>query len=106
MMKRLAHLAMLLVLTPLAAAQETPPPQSTDLVGSLHKGGYVIFFRHTQTDPNQADTDTQNLENTKAQRQLTDKGREQAKEIGQAFRALKIPVSSVVTSQYYRAMEV
>jgi phosphohistidine phosphatase SixA len=105
-MKPLALLFTLLIASPFAIAQETPQPQDKDVVAALQKGGYVIYFRHTQTDPTQADTDTQNLDNTKAQRHLTDKGRAQAKEIGQAFRSLKIPVSSVLTSQYYRAMEV
>jgi phosphohistidine phosphatase SixA len=90
----------------MSGTQETKPLQGKELVAALQKGGYVIFIRHTQTDPTQADTDTLNLENTKAQRQLTAAGREQAKALGEAFRALRIPIGNVYTSQYYRTMEV
>ncbi|WP_269446151.1 hypothetical protein [Gloeobacter violaceus] len=38
----------------------------------------MLYMRHPQTDPNQADTDTANLANIKAQRQLTPEGQAQA----------------------------
>jgi broad specificity phosphatase PhoE len=75
------------------------------LIEALRKGGYVIFFRHPQTDSTKADTDTLNLDNISAQRQLTPKGEAQARQIGDAFRTLKIPVGTVLTSQYHRAKE-
>ena len=53
----------------------------------------------------QADTDPLNLANVAKQRQLNDAGRAKAKEIGDAFRKLKIPVGPVVTSMYFRAIE-
>src|SRR5262245_10266362 len=105
-MRRAWILAAVLIGCPMVGAEEPKPLQGKELVEALQKGGYVIFFRHTQTDPNMADTDTLNLENTKAQRHLTDKGREQAKAIGAAFKKLNIPVSQVFTSQFYRAVEV
>jgi phosphohistidine phosphatase SixA len=76
-----------------------------ELVSALQKGGYVIYMRHPRTNGDQADTDPLNLDNIKAQRQLTDEGRKQAKAVGKAFRALKIPVDKVVTSKFHRAYE-
>jgi broad specificity phosphatase PhoE len=54
----------------------------------LRKGGYVLFIRHPKTNPDQADTAPLHLDNIKAQRQLSEEGRKQAKALGEAFRAL------------------
>ena len=58
-----------------------------------------------QPIPDQADTDPLNLDNIKAQRQLTDEGRNQAKALGAALRQLKIPVGKILASKFYRARE-
>ena len=71
----------------------------------LRKGGYVLFIRHPKTNPDQADTDPLHLDNIKAQRQLSEEGRKQAKALGEAFRALKIPVGEVIASKFNRAQE-
>jgi phosphohistidine phosphatase SixA len=84
----------------------TPQITSTEtILKSLQKGGYIIYFRHPQTNHDQADTDTMHLNNIKAQRQLSKEGQRQAKLIGEAFRANKIPIGEVLVSQYYRAQE-
>src|SRR5437762_1453006 len=81
------------------------PPAPADLLPELRKGGYVLFIRHPKTNPDQADTDPLHLDNIKAQRQLSDEGCKQAKALGEAFRALKIPVGKVISSKFYRAQE-
>src|SRR5437868_11409906 len=80
-------------------------PSPTELVPELQKGGYVLFIRHPKTNPDQADTDPLHLDNIKAQRQLSDEGRKQATALGEAFRALKLPVDKVISSKFYRAQE-
>ena len=83
-------------------------PGATDinaLVGALRHGGYVIVFRHAPTNRDQADTDPLNFSDTTHQRLLSDKGRELAAEIGNAFLALRIPVGRIYTSKYSRAIE-
>ena len=77
----------------------------TKLLSDLRKGGYVLFIRHPKTDPDQADTDPLHLDNVKAQRHLSDEGRQQAKSLGEAFRALKLPMEKVIASKFYRAQE-
>ena len=72
-------------------------PAKADLVPALQKGGYVLFMRHPKTHADQADTDPLHIDNVKAQRQLSDDGRKQARGLGEAFRALKIPVGSVMS---------
>jgi broad specificity phosphatase PhoE len=62
-------------------------------------------MRHGKTDPDQADTDPFHLDNVQAQRHLTDEGRQQARALGEALHALKIPVGTVTCSKFYRAQE-
>ena len=81
------------------------PQAQDDIVPALRKGSYVLFLRHTATNPEQADTDPLNLNNIKSQRQLTDKGRNQAKALGAALKKLKIPVGKILASKFYRARE-
>ncbi len=99
------HAVVYLVALTVAGAACAEPPPPSEVVPELQKGGYVLFVRHPKTDPNQADTDPLHLDNVKAQRQLTDEGRRQAKALGEAFRALKIPVGKVVASKFHRTQE-
>jgi len=94
-----------LVMITTAAIARSEPPSPSDLVPELRKGGYVLFIRHPKTNPDQADTDPLHLDNIKAQRQLSEEGRKQAKALGEAFRALKIPVGEVIASKFNRAQE-
>src|SRR5438477_8207845 len=81
------------------------PPAPAEILPELRKGGYVLFIRHPKTNPDQADTDPLHLDNVKAQRQLSDQGRKQAKALREAFRALKLPIDQVISSKFYRAQE-
>ena len=104
-MKRVAVLIVgLLSLIP-AWADEPRQPSDQELVGALRQGGYVLFVRHPSTNPDQADTDPLNLDNIRAQRQLSEEGRRQAKALGDALRALKVPVDKVIASKFQRAVE-
>jgi phosphohistidine phosphatase SixA len=87
---------------PELSAQPEPPAR---LVSELQKGGCILFIRHPKTNPDQADTDPLNLDNIKAQRHLSDEGRNQARVLGQAFRDLKLPIEKVVCSKFQRAHE-
>jgi phosphohistidine phosphatase SixA len=87
------------------ATTRADAPVKADVVPALQKGGYVLFIRHPKTNADQADTDPLHIDNVKAQRQLNDEGRKQAKDLGQAFKALKIPVATVLSSKFWRAQE-
>jgi phosphohistidine phosphatase SixA len=78
---------------------------SDDIVPLLQKGGCVLYIRHPKTNEDQADVDPLHLDNIQAQRQLTDDGREQARQLGALLRSLGIPVASVISSKFYRAQE-
>jgi broad specificity phosphatase PhoE len=62
-------------------------------------------FRHGATHADQADTDPLNLDNVAKQRQLNDKGRADAKEVGEVIRAAGVPIGKSLSSRFYRAVE-
>jgi phosphohistidine phosphatase SixA len=100
-MRMIAYVTALVFLTLLSPARAV----DGHLVTDLKKGGYVIIFRHGATDESQKDIYPLNFSDMKAQRQLSDKGREIAAQIGQAMKKLGIPVGHVITSKLNRAVE-
>lgn len=93
--------------TPAAGRSAIParPMASADLLAELRKGGYIIYFRHTSTDFSRDDSRSKSDDDCDNQRPLTDKGRAEAREIGAAFRDLKIPLVQVLASPRCRTME-
>ena len=87
------------------SAQPTKPLSGTELLSGLREGGYVIYFRHTSTDFSRDDSRSKSDDDCDNQRPLTDRGREEARQIGAAFRALKIPVGNVLASPRCRTIE-
>ncbi|MEH2597400.1 phosphohistidine phosphatase SixA [Bradyrhizobium sp. AZCC 1577] len=86
------------------------PPQGyaadlNGLVASLKGCGYVIVFRHGATDDSQKDIYPFKFDDMSAQRQLSEKGRTLARELGAALAKLGIPIGEVYTSQLNRAVE-
>lgn len=79
------------------------------LVQTLRLGGYNIYFRHAETDWSQNDKvekagDWNSCDPGRI-RQLSDQGRKSARSVGNAIRALDIPVGSVLASPYCRTVE-
>ena len=85
---------------PRHAAADTP-----ELIASLKQGGYVLVFRHTATDDSQKDVYPFKFDDMSAQRQLSEKGRDMARQIGTAIKELAIPIGDVYTSRLNRAIE-
>lgn len=84
-------------------------------IDELRKGGYILYMRHAQRERWDDVTAFDALELlTKADGAsasykravcLTDRGKEEAKLVGEAFRHLKIPVGPVVSSPSCRAKQ-
>ena len=79
------------------------------LVDALRAGGYNIYFRHAATDWGQDDRvrtagDWTSCDPAKM-RQLSKAGRAAARRVGDAIRALGIPVAKVLSSEYCRGSE-
>lgn len=75
------------------------------LAAQMKQGGHVIVFRHGATHRDQADTDPLNHDNVAKQRLLSESGKEVAKQVGDSFRKLGIPLGKVYTSRFNRAVE-
>lgn len=75
------------------------------LAAALRQGGYVLYLRHTSTDFGQNDDRMTDFANCAQQRNLTDAGRREAREIGAALRNLRIPLGPILASPYCRTIE-
>jgi phosphohistidine phosphatase SixA len=75
------------------------------LVPQLKQGGYVLVIRHVATDDSQKDVYPFVFDDMKKQRQLSEQGRQMARDIGAALKALGIPLGEIYTSQLHRAVE-
>lgn len=98
---------LLLSLTALAAV--AAPVDHQALLQALRGGGYNLYFRHVATDWSQSDRvdkagDWRSCDATRM-RQLSSAGREDARSLGVAMRALHIPVGEVLASPYCRTVE-
>jgi phosphohistidine phosphatase SixA len=96
------------VLIPCVLASAFAYAQAVDVKGlavAMQHGGYVIVFRHGATNRDQADTDPLNHDNVARQRLLSQTGREVARQVGESFKALRIPIGKTYTSKFNRAVE-
>jgi phosphohistidine phosphatase SixA len=71
----------------------------------LKKGGQVVLVRHALTDPGVGDPPGFALDDCKTQRNLSERGREEAQRLGAAIRARGIPVAKVLSSPWCRCIE-
>jgi len=99
-MSRALLYILLLVVCGGAAAQVDPA-----MLGRLREGGLVLYMRHTSTDFSQNDAGMKSYEDCANQRNLTEKGRAEAREIGAHVKRLGIPVGEVLASPFCRTME-
>jgi broad specificity phosphatase PhoE len=87
------------------AAGDTETLSGRPLLAALKAGGLVIYFRHTSTDFGQNDEQMSGYEDCARQRNLTDRGRDEARAIGAAIKRLELPVDQVLASPFCRTME-
>lgn len=104
-MKVAGRAAGMLVLGLVAASAWGQSGSVREILGLLRAGGYVIVVRHGATHADQADTDPLNLANVDKQRQLNDKGRADAKAMGEAFGTAGVPIGKSYSSRFQRAVE-
>lgn len=102
-MRRRALFAAALAAPSLARAQGFAFIPDDALLPLLRAGGLNLYIRHAITDRSQVDTGRRG--DRAGQRNLSEAGRQQATRLGQAFRALEIPVQEVLTSEVFRAQD-
>jgi phosphohistidine phosphatase SixA len=103
----LAALALVLAAPAGALAQSAAatPLRGPELLAALRAGGYILYFRHADTDHSQNDQRMTGVEDCATQRNLTDRGRAHSRALGEAIRALAIPIGAVLASPLCRTME-
>jgi len=77
---------------------------ATDLWSRLAQGGAAVLIRHALA-PGFSDPPTFKLGDCSTQRNLSDAGRQQARQIGAAFRQHRIAIDKVYTSEWCRCQE-
>jgi phosphohistidine phosphatase SixA len=97
--------AIIAVLVLIAPVRGQSLPTDAELARMLSVGGYVIVIRHGATNADMADTDPLHYENIAKQRQLSAKGEDAAKALGDALRLIGVPVGLVFTSHFNRAYQ-
>lgn len=105
MTSTLCGLALLISGLVVGTAWGQQPAALEDVLRALRAGGHIVVLRHGATHPDQADTDPLNLDNVAKQRQLNDKGRADAKVVGEVFRSAGVPIGRSYSSRFYRALE-
>ena len=74
-------------------------------MAALKAGGLILYFRHASTDFGQSDEQMTGYEDCARQRNLTARGRDEARAIGAAIARLGLPIGEVLASPFCRTME-
>ena len=75
------------------------------LISALREGGYVLVMRHASSPAMPPDKASADRENTTLERQLDENGRNTARAMGSAMKALHLPIREIFSSPTYRALE-
>jgi phosphohistidine phosphatase SixA len=81
-----------------------PAGASEEAWAALRGGGTVALFRHARA-PGTGDPQGFRLDDCATQRNLSAEGRDQARGIGEQFKARGIPVARVLSSRWCRALD-
>lgn len=97
--RRLGTLLLTLLALPGAASADER------LWSLLQSGGQVVLMRHALTTPGVGDPPGMRLDDCSTQRNLADMGRQDARAVGAAFKARKVPVDRLLASPWCRCIE-
>jgi len=96
------YLAVILIALGAASAVAA---QEDALWGALRAGGHVALIRHAGTVGGSGDPPGFKLDDCSTQRNLTLKGRNEARRLGEMFRVQEVAVGKVMSSQWCRCIE-
>jgi phosphohistidine phosphatase SixA len=82
-----------------------PRLEGRALIEALREGGLVVLFRHMSTDSFVPEEGTRDDQECASQRNLDERGKQEARDVGVAFKSLGIPVGAVLTSPYCRCVD-
>ncbi len=95
----LAPLAFVLIAVPVAA------DDSQEAWAALVNGGHVALIRHGNAPPGYGDPPGFKIDDCATQRNLDERGRAQARALGEAFRQHGVPVEKILSSPWCRCLE-
>ena len=87
------------------AARQARADDVMAAIDGLRRGGFVIFFRHGETGRVSYDRPTAVMGACSTQRNLDEMGQAQVRQLGEDFKALRIPVGKVLTSEFCRCWQ-
>lgn len=106
---RLLFLFCCLLAMPNGSTAEEPLLDKNELISNLQQGGYILYFRHAHTDWSLTDRVLAEDDwwscDPAEMRQLSERGRSVARDIGTAIRKLSIPVGPIYSSEYCRTRQ-
>jgi len=94
-----APLAISLLGAPVAAADDS------QAWAALVNGGHVALIRHGNAPPGYGDPPGFKIDDCATQRNLDEKGRAQARALGEAFRRHAVPADKILSSPWCRCLE-
>ena len=106
MVRRIGRLALCLLAPTLVITTDVAADDSKDAWAALVKGGLVALIRHGNAPPGYGgDPPGFKLDDCATQRNLDERGREQAKALGEAFRKHGVRVDRVLSSPVCRCLD-
>src|SRR5215510_2162797 len=76
-----------------------------DAWAALASGGYVALVRHGSAPPGYGDPPGFKIDDCTTQRNMDERGREQSRALGEAFRQHGVPVDRIISSPWCRCLE-
>src|SRR5215470_18139316 len=96
----LASLVLSLIVAPTGAVAN-----ERDAWAALVGGSHVALVRHGSAPPGYGDPPGFKLDDCTTQRNLDERGRAQARAVGEAFRQQRVPVDKILSSPWCRCLE-
>lgn len=72
---------------------------------ALRAGGHIVMLRHAATEPGLGDPPQFTLGDCSTQRNLSEAGKRQARNIGQRFRQERVRIDAVLSSRWCRCLD-
>ena len=96
----LAALFLLLIVAPTGAVAD-----ERDAWAALVNGSHVALVRHGSAPPGYGDPPGFKIDDCATQRNMDERGREQSRALGEAFREHSVPVDRIISSPWCRCLE-
>lgn len=103
-MKRYVHIVLATLIIAIASPPRAVANENAALWQALKSGDHFVLIRHALA-PGVGDPEEVDLTDCSTQRNLSDEGRQQARDMGALFRSNGIASATVMTSQWCRCRE-